>query len=78
MGWSDAYLPAPESAAINRVHKILRGKHVVAVYDPGAAVGLCEVRKSFIAGACDLVEKPYTFNEINRVLAIERLSHSAR
>lgn len=61
-------LPPAESPEINFVHRLLRGKPVVAVYNPGSGVGLPDYRKSYIAGAADLVEKPLTNSEIVRFL----------
>jgi hypothetical protein len=61
-----ALLPPPESPQINVVHHILLKNHVTVVYSPGNTISLQDVRKSFIVGAVQMVEKPYTDAEIVR------------
>ena|ERR1035441_7713457 len=57
-------LPQPESPTTNILRDLLRGKTVVVVHSPRAAVGLQQYRVTNIIGALDLVKKPYTDNEI--------------
>jgi len=61
-------LPPPESADLTRIHHLLEGYHCIAVHTPGRQPELVDVRKAFIAGAQDLVEKPSNGSEVARLL----------
>jgi DNA-binding NtrC family response regulator len=66
-------LPPPESTELARVHNTLSKCRFIAVYTPGTEPKLVDVRKSFIAGAQDLVEKPWTLSEMARLLRLREV-----
>jgi hypothetical protein len=63
----DALIPPVESSEMTRIRKTLKGISFFAVYSPSTKPKLQDVRKSFVAGALDLVEKPYTVDDIARI-----------
>jgi len=71
-------LPTAESPEINVINRLLEGKNVIAVYTPSPGSELAEIRKSFIAGATDLVEKPFSQNGISRLVSRDIGSHPKR
>ena len=62
-------LPPPESKDLNRIHRAVGVRPMIAVYTPGTEPTLPAVRSSFKAGAVDLVEKPYTPGEFKRLFS---------
>jgi hypothetical protein len=63
-------LPPPESPELTRIYRILNEHPVLAVYRPGLKLEVSDVRKSFLAGATDLVEQPVSPDDLARLVVL--------